>query len=196
MSPCPHFNPPTPCGVGRGINAAKSVNMHFNPPTPCGVGPEISLPTSSRALFQSTHPVWGGTFAAEKPVADCRISIHPPRVGWDATGKTWSISRKRFQSTHPVWGGTLLLLAVLVARLYFNPPTPCGVGHTIYLPFDEIAEFQSTHPVWGGTMIGLQTRFALMISIHPPRVGWDNDWIANSFCFDDFNPPTPCGVGQ
>ena len=125
-----NFNPPTPCGVGHGdfsqddifdiisihpprvgwdpIVGKKSVIIcDFNPPTPCGVGLLLSLYQSSSLLFQSTHPVWGGTcsihlyyrlFIYFNPPTPCGvglftipvivivalISIHPPRVGWDA----------------------------------------------------------------------------------------------------------------
>ena len=34
--------------------------------------------------------------------------------------------------------------------------------------------FQSTHPVWGGTEIKRLVDQCQDISIHPPRVGWDD----------------------
>ena len=34
---------------------------HFNPPTPCGVGRRSLRGRLCRLGFQSTHPVWGGT---------------------------------------------------------------------------------------------------------------------------------------
>ena len=36
----------------------------------------------------------------------------------------------------------------------------------------------------------------LMISIHPPRVGWDQCVAVPRLCRNYFNPPTPCGVGR
>ena len=33
--------------------------------------------------------------------------------------------------------------------------------------------FPSTHPVWGGTALCDRTGHVGLISIHPPRVGWD-----------------------
>ena len=79
-----NFNPPTPCGVGRQFPSLAVSIFNFNPPTPCGVGlpctpPQFDTPAISihppRAgwdcgecpggapgeLFQSTHPVRGGT---------------------------------------------------------------------------------------------------------------------------------------
>ena len=57
--------------------------------------------------------------------------------------------------------------------LYFNPPTPHGVGHS--LPFATFCSFpfQSTHPAWGGTLAFPYSATYGFISIHPPRMGWD-----------------------
>ena len=122
-----NFNPPTPCGVGPREKAQKAGELYFNPPTPCGVGHLKSLKWTIEHPFQSTHPVWGGTYTTF-PSERCReISIHPPRVGWDAALRTTSSQRLGFQSTHPVWGGTVYFLSKTLA-VYFNPPTPCGVG--------------------------------------------------------------------
>ena len=55
--------------------------------------------------------------------------------------------------------------------------------------------FQSTHPVWGGTPLCDRTGHVGVISIRPPRVGWDVGNAAYAGHKPDFNPPTPCGVG-
>ena len=34
-------------------------------------------------IFQSTHPVRGGTYAPYADITQYCISIHPPREGWD-----------------------------------------------------------------------------------------------------------------
>ena len=124
--------------------------------------------------FQSTHPVWGGTEDGADSTSRVSISIHPPRVGWDiiyglpyiingqfqSTHPVWggtasstrkSPGRKIFQSTHPVWGGTTAQGYESPLQLYFNPPTPCGVGRLWRVPQGPAGN----------------------ISIHPPRVGWD-----------------------
>ena len=67
--------------AGRHLCCPKSYD--FNPPTPCGVGLMGSRFSSSETRFQSTHPVWGGTFKEDITMAIKKISIHPPRVGWD-----------------------------------------------------------------------------------------------------------------
>ena len=56
-----HFNPPTPWGVGRHGLPLREQRYYFNPPTPWGVGPIVSGSAGAGAVFQSTHPVGGGT---------------------------------------------------------------------------------------------------------------------------------------
>ena len=56
-----------------------------------------------------------------------------------------------FQSTHPVRGGTTSTETLIGA-----------------------STFQSTHPVRGGTAEMLQILIGNVISIHPPREGWDH----------------------
>ena len=79
-------------------------------------------------LFQSTHPVRGGTSNASISFPPKAISIHPPREGWDLLFRVcsrwqdisihppregWDVTdlciervENIFQSTHPVRGGT------------------------------------------------------------------------------------------
>ena len=100
------FNPPTPCGVGLSIIKADVILDSFNPPTPCGVGPALNGQTVAQLLFQSTHPVRGGTCC---PVAMCYLSrcFNPPTPC--GVGRCLQLSSRQkgmFQSTHPVRGGT------------------------------------------------------------------------------------------
>ena len=126
---------------------------HFNPPTPCGVG-RLHIHLRILLFIISIHPPrvgWDakiGGLAAQK----AKISIHPPRVGWDRTERCQRQRRSKFQSTHPVWGGTFT--GQLYPRL--------------------VRGFQSTHPVWGGTLCTTHIFYHFLISIHPPRVGWDS----------------------
>ena len=101
-------------------------------------------------LFQSTHPVRGGTVQAEPQSDWAYISIHPPREGWDNMVSLTVGDLMLFQSTHPVRGGTRV-----------ENDTKGGMV------------FQSTHPVRGGTYIDGTAPAKLTISIHPPREGWD-----------------------
>ena len=95
----------------------------------------------------------GGTYQEINGVTLAGISIHPPRAGWD--GKSWPYRAR-------TWN--------------FNPPTPCGVGRLAIAPDQgRGVEFQSTHPVRGGTAVKIATTDYNLISIHPPRAGWDPD---------------------
>ena len=147
------------------------------------------------AIFQSTHPVWDGTFAVNPKDKAAIISIHPSRVGWDG-----------------------LRSRGLLFSFYFNPPIPCGMGHKGVITMTKEILFQSTHPVWDGTPfrahlpcrrqdfnppipcgMGLvnSTGFNYFrgISIHPSRVGWDSICRFKHSCDVYFNPPIPCGMG-
>ena len=130
-------------------------SRNFNPPTPHGVG--------LAAIISS--------------VISSGISIHPPRTGWDSK-----------QFLHPF------------IFLHFNPPTPHGVGQYLQQMGKIMEIFQSTHPARGGTRAGPHLRRSAqfqsthparggtpksafvnplnLISIHPPRTGWD----ANANC--------------
>ena len=50
--------------------------------------------------------------------------------------------------------------------------------------------------MWGGTISRRSFVHTLFISIHPPLVGWDQKSQTRSLPDMNFNPPTPCGVGQ
>ena len=78
-----YFNPPTPCGVGPDHQDAVLRRDNFNPPTPCGVGLLGLTTVPLVAIFQSTHPLWGGTGVLLALGVAVGISIHPPLVGWD-----------------------------------------------------------------------------------------------------------------
>ena len=51
--------------------------------------------------------------------------------------------------------------------------------------------FQSTHPVRGGTKCWVCKQDVGVISIHPPREGWDHSRSRKGCLPRDFNPPTP-----
>ena len=97
-------------------------------------------------IFQSTHPVRGGTDTGTGSTPTINISIHPPLTGWDGILQSALPKQSRFQSTHPVRGGTFTTRAI--KRMFdisihppregwdissairrtqtrnFNPPTP------------------------------------------------------------------------
>ena len=106
--------------------------------------------------FQSTHPVGGGTRSGVINDVTNAISIHPPRGGWDRV-LSWSYA----------------------SLSHFNPPTPWGVGLLRESNGQELLAFQSTHPVGGGTVYPQHQLPLDLISIHPPRGGWDQSLRRN-----------------
>ena len=181
-------------GTASLLTFAACAEISIHPPR---VGWDFSSrpPPRARWTFQSTHPVWGGTMSVLLSHPLRHISIHPPRVGWDSHGVGHSFVSVQFQSTHPVWGGTQAPTPEGEKALFqsthpvwggtiaghqnclglcdFNPPTPCGVGHGRVHTRPGSRIFQSTHPVWGGTSLHAIYCCTKVISIHPPRVGWD-----------------------
>ena len=147
---------------------------------------------SSRAVFQSTRPVWGATHSPASDPGCARISIHAPRVGRDSSFRRCPCTAAAFQSTRPVWGATTRTTG-----------RACRHG-----------QFQSTRPVWGATRAGslslsLSTYFnprapcgarrlarsvasiALIISIHAPRVGRDAADLGLHQCLRQFQSTRP-----
>ena len=128
---------------------------------------------SSRAVFQSTRPVWGATHSPASDPGCARISIHAPRVGRDSGRRLAALRTTTFQSTRPVWGATTRTTG-----------RACRHG-----------QFQSTRPVWGATRAGslslsLSTYFnpRAPCGARPERPG------IGAMVASDFNPRAPCGA--
>ena len=104
------------------------------------------------ALFQSTHPSWGATYAIIYGFSQDDISIHAPIVGCDLMLPSVSQILGTFQSTHPSWGAT----------------ERTGSDVT----FSKI----SIHaPIVGCDPVNEDMAWELIISIHAPIVGCDGD---------------------
>ena len=74
-------------------------------------------------IFQSTHPVRGGTGLGCRPAKPFAISIHPPREGWDEFHDAEWV--RFYISIHPPREGwDASRLSIRVRLCYFNPPTP------------------------------------------------------------------------
>ena len=82
------------------------------------------------------------------------------------------------------------------SRLYFNPPTPCGVGREHSSGSRANIYISIHHPLRGGTA---ERRARVMQRQHfnpPTPCGVGHlGWIPKGRAITDFNPPTPCGVG-
>ena len=130
---------------------------------------------AKRAAFQSTLPVWGGTLYRQGSDDPGEISIHPPRVGRDQPLRALRAFVAPFQSTLPVWGGTL----------------------TLTISYWISSRFQSTLPVWGGTLCRSPCQSAAQ-NFNPPSPCGEGlfNLIVQLFNLFDFNPPSPCGEGR
>ena len=180
-------------------------------------GTRLPLPAPGRRRISIHPPRVGWDHSAVAQDLVCGISIHPPRVGWDGRSRTAHRTTSDFNPPTPCGVGPLRRLLSECSMGNFNPPTPCGVGPDALVGCTRDQEFQSTHPVWGGTLYSaircsawefqsthpvwggtsqhLQEARFVVISIHPPRVGWDRRRAIGFGYGHHFNPPTPCGVG-
>ena len=146
---------------------------YFNPPTPWGVGLTTDEALLSNYLFQSTHPVGGGTGDPEGVRRlDGQISIHPPRGGWDAVWIREISNHWPFQSTHPVGGGTSIRAPGRASPpISIHPPRG---GWDRHQPCMGLHPVISIHPPRGGWDLPYPCSCTRVgISIHPPRGGWD-----------------------
>ena len=122
-----HFNPRTPCGVRLDRPVIFGIRRpDFNPRTPCGVRPAHMPSLSSRAVFQSTHPVRGATSVFSSGASEALFqSTHPVR---GATNLQTSLFADNPISIHaPRAGCDVILISMLPLTSDFNPRTPCGV---------------------------------------------------------------------
>ena len=167
------FNPPSPCGEGRGAAAATEEGGDFNPPSPCGEGREVQRRPQRRAAI-SIHPPHAGRDGPPRGPKGPVNNFNPPSPcgeGHVLGLKTARIAR--FQSTLPMRGGTLHQGYIFHSSRNFNPPSPCGEGRCTRFP---AADFPR-------------------ISIHPPHAGRDENPAPSGKTPPHFNPPSPCGEG-
>ena len=106
------FNPPAPCGAGRGYNEIKLIKQNFNPPAPCGAGRSGHGRWSCRDEISIHPPRAGRDHRSRAYHKIAQISIHPPRAGRDRLRccTPWPTS---WISIHPPRAGR-------------DPPGPCG----------------------------------------------------------------------
>ena len=129
--------------------------------------------SASTMAFQSTRPVWGATLCQRKSIT--LLLFQSTRPVWGATGECCQriCIFVRFQSTRPVWGATLYLTVTGLAAHKFQSTRPVWGATYPYVNYMMRMVFQSTRPVWGATKDNLAFQFAVLISIHAPRVGRD-----------------------
>ena len=204
----------TLCGSDAAA-AERQISIH---PPHAGWDNDLLLFFARSVVFQSTHPMRGGTLfrwleagagGHFNPPTPCGvglyypqsvwywsvISIHPPHAGWDFRLSLFRAREGPFQSTHPMRGGTCVDQRA-PAPLGFQSTHPMR-GGTRYGGYSPICQqFQSTHPMRGGTRTHVARSQVTTISIHPPHAGWDQSRTVPYNHIRNFNPPTPCGVGR
>ena len=192
----PDFNPRSPDGERpRAPRCSTRTSRYFNPRSPDGERRLRHRNTMVTEKFQSTLPGWGATRGESNPVQSCRISIHAPRMGSDASvcrrwfdswhfnprspdgerhGGTWACAtRKTFQSTLPGWGATGISSLLRFTSIDFNPRSPDGERLSLTVVQSVGSIFQSTLPGWGATRAVVRAVPKVAISIHAPRMGSD-----------------------
>ena len=133
---------------------------------------------SSRAVFQSTRPVWGATHSPASDPGCARISIHAPRVGRDSSFRRCPCTAAAFQSTRPVWGATRADGWRRYVLQHFNPRAPCGARRRGRLAAHAgMANFNPRAPCGARLGPALSLSPSLLISIHAPRVGRDGCFV-------------------
>ena len=171
---------------------------YFNPRAPCGARPFKQTTKMAWDKFQSTRPVRGAT-QLHRALADyVDISIHAPRAGRDRRSASSSMTassisihapragrdrdngRRRKDgaaiSIHaPRAGRDAALIGWGVYIRNFNPRAPCGARLSPIFMFSFPPDFNPRAPCGArpaGT--GYRQRY-LLISIHAPRAGRDED---------------------
>ena len=131
-----NFNPRTPCGVRLVCLAIRCYLLNFNPRTPCGV--RLCFDRLSRWLkdFNPRTPCGvrrgGASILSRRP----SISIHAPLAGCDSNQLTLQYRYKEISIHAPLAGCDVLPLSSAAAKpTDFNPRTPCGVRHIIFLKY-------------------------------------------------------------
>ena len=107
-------------------------------------------------IFQSTLPVWGGTTDNLFVWSLVPISIHPPRVGRDAS-----------RSAH-----------ILSKTFYFNPPSPCGEGRLSVFLRVERGQI-SIHPPRVGRDCRTTTKNVERRDFNPPSPCGEGHLVSN-----------------
>ena len=155
----------------RSLGIRTCISIH--PPRE-GWDPSKELKFKGKIIFQSTHPVRGGTADAIGGFDILPISIHPPREGWDRSRASRSL-RSFSISIHPPregWDATVAETAAAI-EISIHPPREGWDGLFAFQGSFPARPFQSTHPVRGGTFAQRRAVIKPNISIHPPREGWD-----------------------
>ena len=175
------FNPRTPCGVRPVVSIQSRCISDFNPRTPCGVRLASSSVTAcmvrisihaplagcdrcrglgdqQQVAFQSTHPLRGATYQADRDSRQGK-DFNPRTPCGVRPAYLFGLRAERQISIHaPLAGCDSIFVIVSRSTTHFNPRTPCGVRHGVFdCDFRHVSAFQSTHPLRGATISRAET---------------------------------------
>ena len=136
------------CDSARRRQARSGEN--FNPRTPCGVRPKREIIDDDLTDISIHAPLAGCDQRVEHRLQGSFISIHAPLAGCD---------RRRGTSC--------------TRRAYFNPRTPCGARHGLWVKADKTAIISIHAPLAGRDKESRSTMRRCRISIHAPLAGRD-----------------------
>ena len=166
---------PPHAGRDRKVYHVYHGGEYFNPPSPCGEGQLTLRHHHKPRRFQSTLPMRGGTESSKLLAAPYQISIHPPHAGRDLAGLLKRLNTSI--SIHPPHTGRdFFLCQLLLQSLHFNPPSPCGEGHSKKRNKPQNNDFNPPSPCGEGPKYQYPVS-CRVISIHPPHAGRDPDSI-------------------
>ncbi len=169
----PYFNPPAPCGAGRGGGGEVTAGLLFQSTRPMRGGTLANARPRFFVKFQSTRPMRGGTRWHQRRHRRSRDFNPPAPCGAGPSSWAMNSASKYFNPPAPCGAGQRRRNLSRKSHGNFNPPAPCGAGLGSAKVRNHIYLFQSTRPMRGGTW-RLQTGGdGRGISIHPPHAGRD-----------------------
>ena len=189
-----NFNPRSPHGERpAGSPPAMVSASYFNPRSPHGER-HSSAPANTSPPGISIHaPRTGSDYTALLPPSSQWISIHAPRTGSDVCDSVLNSVDSLFQSTLPARGATFGILRCVADLKSFQSTLPARGATAGAGIFQPARIFQSTLPARGATArdAGLDT--GIIISIHAPRTGSDDEEKLLLLELLHFNPRSPHG---
>ena len=189
--------------------------FHFNRRSPHGERQGLTLKAVRKEIFQSTLPARGATSSDKIASLRRTISIHAPRTGSDAKGRTLEgcakyfnprsphgerlsrdghkMSELIFQSTLPARGATFPGWFSPIRMGHFNPRSPHGERHETLLQRGWFTEISIHAPRTGSDSKARERIIDGEISIHAPRTGSDLMLSGYFYSHYNFNPRSPHG---
>ena len=170
-----------------------AVHTNFNPRSPHGER-HSSAPANTSPPGISIHaPRTGSDYTALLPPSSQWISIHAPRTGSDVCDSVLNSVDSLFQSTLPARGATFGILRCVADLKSFQSTLPARGATAGAGIFKPARIFKSTHPPRGATARDAGRDTGIIISIHAPRTGSDDEEKLLLLELLHFNPRSPHG---